>query len=346
MTYLFIKNIMSNSGDGTEAIFYLKNLLVSAGWEVKSSGDGLTNYNATGDVFTNEGPGPLGLGNINAWFRIQMPLLHSVRREYLFQRLSGSNWKIGYSYNAKFIDSVPTASVAPTASDAYVFEDVKLFSGNQRCFVLAQDGYYSNFALCGMDQTTNSPRTLLAGDTLQPNSYSSYEYDPYVIWLNTQPDSKKPNIENLSSNTESVLMNHCWFGKNQLSPPELFVKCSILLYKSNSGYLHTNNNFGYGTNFTGKVDMLPIFLGRFPNLANPRGCKGISSLFYFHSISALNGDTFSVLSQRDRIVLGDINVPWDGSIPSLAVEDVEQIPDPGDPIDPDNPGGSDPPPDP
>jgi len=110
-----ISTINIEDGSGDVAIYTLKELWKQAGWVVQASGDGLSSYNATGDTITSSDSGANGMGNTNAWFRIQDP---GALREYVFQRGSATNsWKWLYSASDKFTVGTPSATVHPTAND-------------------------------------------------------------------------------------------------------------------------------------------------------------------------------------------------------------------------------------
>jgi hypothetical protein len=68
---------------------------------------------------------------------------------------------------------------------------------------------------------------------------------------------------------------------------------------------------------SGYDDMLPMPYARPAALTSKNGYKGISSLFQWQAVSRNPGDTMSVLSSRDKIVLGDVVADWDGTIPEV-----------------------------
>jgi hypothetical protein len=64
-------------------------------------------------------------------------------------------------------------------------------------------------------------------------------------------------------------------------------------------------------------DVLPIFYARRLALGNflNTGIKGISSVMNWNAVSRNPGDTLTLVTTNDRIVYGDVNLPWDGSTP-------------------------------
>lgn len=88
MAYLTIENGILT---GSQAIFNLKELLKSAGYQVLSSSDGTT-YNSTGDQISSGSSGANGMANNRAWFRIRS--VDGIN-EWVFQRdSSNTSWRI------------------------------------------------------------------------------------------------------------------------------------------------------------------------------------------------------------------------------------------------------------
>jgi hypothetical protein len=96
-----------------QASSLIAELLVSAGWTYKASGDGLAGYSSTGKIFTGTGSGALGWGNARAWARLQDP---SARREVVLQ-FNAPSARVKYSALAKFTGGSPSATVTPSATD-------------------------------------------------------------------------------------------------------------------------------------------------------------------------------------------------------------------------------------
>jgi len=73
-----------------ECAFRLKQIMVTAGWVVKSSSDGTT-FNSTGDQITSANTGAGGMNNNNAWFRIQDP---AGGREFTLQKGGAATYQV------------------------------------------------------------------------------------------------------------------------------------------------------------------------------------------------------------------------------------------------------------
>jgi len=89
-------------------------MLVSAGWQYKASGDGQSGYSSTTKIFASIDTGALGWGNSGAWARIQDP---GGGREFTFQHNNNGSLRVKYSASAKFVGGSPSSTVVPTATD-------------------------------------------------------------------------------------------------------------------------------------------------------------------------------------------------------------------------------------
>jgi hypothetical protein len=69
------------------------------------------------------------------------------------------------------------------------------------------------------------------------------------------------------------------------------------------------NNFGTNPH-TDKDEGFPVIYGRRAGLTAPIGYKGISKLFRWTSVSRTTGST---LNNLNRLVVGHVSIPWDGS---------------------------------
>ena len=121
-----------STNDGAECMYTQKEVKKAAGWTVQMSGDGIGAYMANGDVITHFGPGANGLGNSNAWFRIQDP---GGRREFVHQRgAQNYSWVSLYSALDKFTGGAPATAVIPTATDQQYYSTGLVTSGFKNIF--------------------------------------------------------------------------------------------------------------------------------------------------------------------------------------------------------------------
>ena len=102
---------------GGAAMFIVKTTLVSAGWVVTRSGDGLALFSSSGDIITTGASGAGGLGNTNAWFEIRDA---STRVAFTFQLITTTTWRVKYTESGAFAAGTPGISQTGTATDQQV----------------------------------------------------------------------------------------------------------------------------------------------------------------------------------------------------------------------------------
>lgn len=315
MTLLFDVNKPVNTS--FSLAFRLKALLKSAGWTVPSSSDGTT-YNTSGDQITQAGSGANGLANSNAWFRVQDP---AGVREFCFQS-SGSpgSWKIKYSASSKFITGSPNASTFPNAVDEkYLIGSIFGFnpwmSSTENSY--RWNGAADNAAPYGFWSVGFEPNAIenvnyngvLVMDPMSANSYPAGDLDPVVIVCSSQT-STFTNLGNISDNQRA------WLRYGSLGAG--FQQVQALFHGNNSSQWIPSRAAGwFHQNY--KVFSYPLFWGR-PNIGQPNppnGWKGQSSLMNYTSSRLATATAFGIISARDRIAFGDINLPWNGSFPLI-----------------------------
>ncbi|HVI42659.1 MAG TPA: hypothetical protein VM577_18565, partial [Anaerovoracaceae bacterium] len=169
MTLLYDVNTVPTTG--SKAGFQLKTLMKSAGWVVKSSGDGLSAFSSSTDILTSGNSGANGLGNSNAWFRIQSPLL----KEFVFQVSSDTAWKIKYSAQSLFTGGSPSATVFPTAADEQYLLGT---SGGFATWFNTNNGYRYYMCANNSDGYGVFATGLNVGNTSSSGSTGSFLYDP------------------------------------------------------------------------------------------------------------------------------------------------------------------------
>jgi len=125
---------------------------MSAGWLKKADSDGTT-YSAIGTQVISGAAGTGGLGNTNAWVRMQSPAVGGKTREFIFQRGTlNTTWKVKYSAYGGFVGGVPSALVAPSNETVYAY-----LENNQD----ATTGLYSALSGTGQSFTTSAAATSL-----------------------------------------------------------------------------------------------------------------------------------------------------------------------------------------
>ncbi len=313
MTFLF--DVNNESCTGPEAVYLLKELLKSAGWTVKASSDGTT-YNATSDIILSGSSGASGLANNSAWFRIQDPI---AQREFVIQRgTSNPVWRVAYSASSKFT-SGGSASVLPTATDQqfiigssgataswFTTDNTYRWHGGAD----NADGYGFWAAGIAVGGATN-PNHIFLFEPMKSGSYNVLDIDPYIIYTEVTgavcqaTDFRGTGVNGWARKgfSDETWVN--WHGEQILS------NVSVEIYPS-----------GVGTNpFNGKDTLISLVFGR-PTRGLSGGIamggfKGIAQNTKWNAIARTTGTTLTIETIRDRIILGDINVPWNGSNPVI-----------------------------
>jgi hypothetical protein len=302
------------------SIFNLKEALKTAGWTVPSSSDGTT-YNAAGDQITSAGAGAGGMANNFAWFRIRSA---GGQLEMIFQRASGTSTfrlKLG---RAAFTAGAPSATQTPaTASSSD--EIVALGGGTDAAptFANIATAVNSRMKLCVDDENARFyligfpdgggacncavilERMLLADpeDTF-----------PYVLY--------SPSLNRLASSsmqTGTTTAFATFLPVDRLGAPSRSIPGAA--------------NYRIGTQstvpisqvvdpITGAFGLAAMPIVREGNTSTGQCWKGICGLMKWNAVTgAASGDTYSLDSARDRIVIGqapnaEVNLPWDGSVPT------------------------------
>jgi hypothetical protein len=311
MAYSFTVNqTPANNG---EAIYNLKARLVAAGWQVKASGSGAT-YGASSDVVTT----PALMNAPNAWFRIADP---ANMRELTFQRTSAGStyWRIKYSASAKFTGGSPSATQTPSAAD----EQLVLGSGTDAVPAgatwTAGDGAYRQ--QIGADSAApytfwmgsypiggGAPNSGLVFDVL--NSPSPGDADPALIYIGIAGNQNFA-VSSLCAVTSNTSTARCVAYLKKGLAGEAFVPMPAQVYSAPaSGQFAPTNASTNPQN--GKDDEFPILFARSTVLTVPVGYKGMGTVMRWHGTARTTGDTLNVVAAKDRIIFGEVSLPWDG----------------------------------
>lgn len=347
MSYIFTNTQNLTPSTGTVAMYNLifTGLITNAGWILEGAGDGVSNFNnsgSAGSIITGSGSGANGLQNNNAWVRLRTP---TGNRELLFQRGTANyNWWVQYSFSAGFSGGTPSATTAPTATDA------KNISGGNSSGVnvfFTNDGTYRQQIACdnaspyGFYSITypTGGGECNSIQIMDPQISDSADADPYVFCFTNG---------NLTSNrifpaylTTYYSLSGCALsrvdqavGNTNYGIPtgyaakglaqETFAPWSIMTYAGNvNDQIFIPGNLGTDPN-TGNDNEIPIFWGRNGYLYSqtsygpPIGIKGISSTMRWLTTIRSTGDLLSVNSTGDRLVInGIVTFPWNNTTPLL-----------------------------
>jgi hypothetical protein len=174
---------VSSPANGTAADFTLLTTICSAGWVVKSYGDGLAVYNGAYNLASNpfgtSGSGAGNLGNSNAWWRAAAP---DGSRECLSQRsTTDQTWTKNRS-KAGFVGGSPNASTAPTATDATaLYTAATVYSAPPgRWFISVDDADDYGWTAFALVPGGGNILTFFADEPLQTGTAPPEDTDPYM----------------------------------------------------------------------------------------------------------------------------------------------------------------------
>lgn len=311
---------------GGEALWYLKEFLVSQGWDVPRSGDGTGgNYNPAGDVHA---PGGLYAGSLDlatAWMELRQPATATPQRSFMFfvPSVAGSVWQIWYSSDGTGFTTGGSASVRSTAADEQGI--INTPSGGTQ-WLPNNNSYRMDVAAGGSSEghgfffgtrvadPTGGYAGVLSLDVLEESDPA--DTDPAVIGTNFINDTRfalsfSPfyNAVNTSQNT-GVSMG--WYQKGLGSPnfvpyPAAFLGgfegsgSSLAPLNADRISQKTDNSF---------VDF-PIWYWRGgPTHTTERGKKGRSTLY---RASQPRFGVFRPNNALTQMSVGALSIPWDGS---------------------------------
>jgi hypothetical protein len=329
MTYSFF--VSNKPSTGTIAVFNLKTQLKSVGWTVKNSSDATT-YNSTGDQITSGTSGANGLGNTNAWFRIQQPT--SPFREFIFQRGSSDvAWRVKYSGTSKFTGGSPAATQVPSATD----EQLLLGGGTDAAPTFAtwfttnntytqhicigngnSDDGYSFYNICifngGGSATSTSITNALLLDVLDTGSVHPDDTDPAILYITTGGSGSSIST-NMNGETSTITENAKGWLKKGLAG-EGFVTIPAIKFGSGSASICIPSNSRVNI-YNSKENVIPVFYMRRTALTAPAGYKGVSRLIKWGAQAHSFCDVISVSTTKDRIFFGEMSFPWNGTTPRI-----------------------------
>ena len=275
------------------------------GWTVPASSDGSTvdtgglgaNITSYADLqqWTS---GPTAV----SWFVLESP---DGLKQICLSRYDTSeqNWYVFYSQSAAFTGG--TVDVFPNAVDRATYAYVRIESGGGVLHMGADDeapyGFWLYEHLAGNFASSRGCIAFIpivgapAGDT-----------DPYVMFV--------ANINTGGSYTYGYLYdenNTPGFTRCSGMLNGVGTNCPTLLYYNSGGALAPNQCEVDGD---GDDLLFPVPFGlstRFPNA----GFKGVSTFMQWNGRTRAAGETFA---SGTRVSWGDVNFPWDGSIPEIS----------------------------
>lgn len=327
MAYTF--SIANTPATGSVAMYLIKTTLVTAGWTVTADSDGST-YNSSGGQVTTGASGAGGLGNTNAWIRLQAPTVGSNTRELTFQRgTTDLVWRVKYSANAHFTGGSPGISQTGSATD-----EVFMLGGGTDASPTFTAGWFAtngayrwhiaaggatelySFYAIALTSSTTTQQNAMFLDVMAAGSYSASDIDPAVMYCSSAAAGAAGISEAVattfssSANVTNPAIARAWLG------PTSAAGASITSNSVNVNMGTYGNNFGNATSlavnpFSTKDTLVFTLWGRKwgSNSSPPAGIKGISTLFLTGSMSRTNLDTCLSLT---KIWYGKLWLPWDG----------------------------------
>lgn len=320
--------------NGAEAIFFLKQALVNAGWSVISSSNGTV---LTGsDIFTSGAV----IASTNAYFIIKQPSAATsshggFQREFGFQRVTANtSWRVSYTVSSSHV-SGGTATLMPTGSDRkWCFEGTTYQAGNAGT-LFTTDGTYRlhiytdtsapyGFYAVSIPTGGGFPNCIIF-DPMLSGSYAAGDPDPTVQWFqgdggaSTGPflfsNANGSNVSNQT--TASNATPRGWLAKTTTTESYSGFQVPLFGVFNSAGSFFVMNS-SVGTNHTNTMDnFYPIFYLKPNNAGGSSSVKGISSLFSGSWIGRGTGDVLSITSIRDKIVFRHFIANWNGTTPAV-----------------------------
>lgn len=264
-------------------------------------------------------------------------------------------WRVGYSVAGFDLTTGVTASVAPSSSDCREFSSNYdrygqvfaafgwTFGSAKRMLLAADNTAPSGFWIVGLDAVDPTNKNIMGGhmflDPLQSGSYvvptggdgSTGDIDPYVlsgVYFNNQA-ALNVGFEYASMRTGADHPIYGWF-KYGVSGQRMYPRWRPESFRTLNNYSNLVANPYNGKDVTAPVYWANDNTGNgyaagsySGNLVPTLGAqalmvKGVSSLLRVVAQSRAIGDTLSTGSgTRDRIVIRDFALPWDGSVPVI-----------------------------
>lgn len=311
----------------------VKDMLVAAGWVVKSSGNGAAEYNATG-LFATDTAANFAIAK--CWFRVQSP---DAVREFVFQHDNAGGARIKYSPAAKFTGGSPSATVTPSATDeryvrgaatdATPSYGATFFNANTLNGTVKYQGFASGtspygFWFAGANMSAGS---ITTGFALDPVSGVPEDPDPYVVYCSTTSAFQSGDLT-LGNITGSGTTSRPYTQANggtaagaygffdaALTTYVLWPACAYITAVSttsgaNSTFFVANANLALNP-YNGKSEALPFPYLRTSDAATQRGIKGWSTLMRWTTVGRTNfTDT---LDSKAWICVQGVWLPWDGT---------------------------------
>lgn len=270
-------------------------------------------------------------------------------RQLGWQRSSGDRrqWRIKYSMSGAYTNpsvagtgqNMPSqntgindeAFIAGGGSDSSPTFDFAFAGtdGGSRVNIMADDGYlvsgsnptpYGYYMTSFTNGAGNGCEAEQIFDPLLSGSFPPGDTDPFMIGrhstnINNSVFNPYTAQQHFGDSTTSGV-HRCWFAKGK--PTQQFVGCASLYFlrgNNSQGMVNAYPQQAGANQHSNEDDLLPIIQARYASTGGQGGYKGLSSLMRYTSSIKSTGTAMSVASNRDRIVMNTVTLPWDGSLP-------------------------------
>jgi hypothetical protein len=242
-----------------------------------------------------------------AYFLIQKP---GSTGTFAFQRTAvGSHtWTCHFSPGGFAAPAAPDTIPGGLAADVVVYVTATaIFSTNANTRVQMGADDAAGYGFWMLSHTSGQPTTKslqIFLDPLEAGSYPAADTEPWIFSIVNSTNAW--DTTSLSYNTALPTATfHCgYLGASGTPANCLPIQADAMA--SVPYYLGTNC-------FTGLDETSKLRWCRSSAYGAPRGVKGNSTLMRWTGMRRSMGSTMSLYSIRDRYVIGDILLPWDGS---------------------------------
>ena len=277
-------------------------------------------------------------------------------RQIVIQHTTGDNrmWRIKYSFSGGYTVPAATGTVrtTPTVNSAINDEvyicgggtdnaptfDLVFFNGVEgaaHMHYVADDGVQTSgscrspygFIMWGANSGggNNCEEAFMMDPMLTGSFPDPFDPDPYIFYRDNGAVNGNFPFRTFTNNAPWTNVNGgqngaplTWYRKNTTA--QQFLNLGALTFFNSVGGLPGVTVFpgSAGQNaHTFADDQIPVMYARAPNQFGGCGYKGLSSLVNMNSAAHSYGATLSINSNRDRFVVRDVSLPWDGSLPSI-----------------------------
>jgi hypothetical protein len=327
MAFVFTNNVTPTNG--SDLMYRLKTLLLSANWILKGNGDATNVSDVADNTATAAGTDYItsagAMAATNAWWRVRMAGT-SPQMEFVFQRgTTNLVWRIKFSPTG-FVGGTATATRVPSATDEVVlcgggtdasptFTTIFAADGGYRLHIIADNAAPYGWVYVTYPNGGGNPNGAMMLDPLTGTAVG--DTTPYAVYLSQSVGSAfRGSGVSLDFTNESGASAPLVYLSTTLSAANFvralpngygFAGGSVMIIPGNTG----SNPFD-----AKDLELPPIYMRR-ATLSGLTGYKGISSLMRWNGTTRATGDTHTVSTTRDRIIVGDITLPWDGSVPTV-----------------------------